>query len=201
MGRSLDAAVAPSLAALAAASLTGPKVVQRYVDRPLLFDGRKFDLRVLVAVRAFAPRLEALTWHVTYVRAANRSYTSAPKALGDFQTQFTSMRQGGFAEQPVTLAQLAADVASQGLDWPGAENAMRDMIRNLLTAAAPRIGRCDRARALYGVDVMFDAAARPKLLEVTFCPGVERPMETDPLLFDKLFGCLFLGEQEGFEPL
>jgi tubulin--tyrosine ligase-like protein 12 len=68
-------------------------VVQRYVASPALYRGRKFDVRVLVAVRAFAPRLDALAWDTTYVRAANRPYTHHPAALGDFQTQFTSMRQ------------------------------------------------------------------------------------------------------------
>jgi hypothetical protein len=29
------------------------------------------------------------------------------------------------------------------------------------------------------------------LRQVTFCPGVERPMAGDPAFFDKLFGCLF----------
>ena len=37
--------------------------------------------------------------------------------------------------------------------------------------------------------------------QVTFCPGVERPMASDALFFDKLFGCLFLGESAGFETL
>lgn len=60
---------------------------------PALYRGRKFDVRVLVAVRAFAPQLQALTWRTAYVRAANRPYTASPAALGDFQTQFTSMRQ------------------------------------------------------------------------------------------------------------
>ncbi len=66
---------------------------QRYIAAPLLYRGRKFDLRVLVAVRAFSPRVQALTWHETFVRAANHAYTASPDALGDFQTQFTSMRQ------------------------------------------------------------------------------------------------------------
>ncbi len=77
---------------------------------------------------------------------------------------------------------------------------MRAMIRALLSAAAPHVASacaaaaCDaaRCRALYGIDVMFDADGAPKLLEVTFCPGVERPMASDALFFDKLFGCLFL---------
>ena len=115
LARSMDATVAPSLAAVAAASLTGPKararlvlvsvprsafadvlyaqVVQRYVASPALYCGRKFDVRVLVAVRSFAPQPDALMWGTVYVRAANRAYTAAPAALGDFQTQFTSMRQ------------------------------------------------------------------------------------------------------------
>ena len=117
LARSMDATVAPSLAAVAAASLTGPKarrhpfvlvgvprftfadvrqttqVAQRYVASPALYRGRKFDVRVLVAVRSFAPQPDALTWGTVYVRAANRAYTAAPAALGDFQTQFTSMRQ------------------------------------------------------------------------------------------------------------
>ena len=231
------------------ADLLSTQVAQRYVASPALYRGRKFDVRVLVAVRSFAPQPDALTWGTVYVRAANRAYTAAPAALGDFQTQFTSMRQGGFEEDAVSVADLAAELAAQGLDWAAAEERMRAMIRALLLAAGqgPVAAACTalepgcssggafpRARALYGVDVMFDAALNPKLLEVrirrnassgapnrsmrscllllafvapapgpqvTFCPGVERPMASDPLFFDKLFGCLFLGESAGFETL
>ena len=128
----------------------------------------------------------------------------------------------------MTVEDLAAEFAAQGLDWSAAEQRMRTMIRKLLLAAGrgPVAAACAatspgeggafcRARALYGIDVMFDTELRPKLLEaraetgahervcvryvthaaasqVTFCPGVERPMGSDPLFFDKLFGCLFL---------
>jgi hypothetical protein len=81
---------------------------------------------------------------------------------------------------------------------------MRAMLRALLaSASAPIAAVCasaqpcqgapfPRGRALYGMDVMFDTALNPKLLEVTFCPGVERPFAGDAHFFDKLFGCLFL---------
>jgi tubulin--tyrosine ligase-like protein 12 len=175
MGRSLDMTIAPSLAAVAAASLTGPKVCQRYICDPLLYQGRKFDLRVLVAVRSFFPDCTALTWRDVFVRAANRRYTPAAAALGDFQTQFTSMRQGGFEEAAVSIEELAADMATQGLQWSVAEARMRGMIREVLAAAAPRVaaacggGAFARGRALYGIDVMFDREARPKLLEARPC--------------------------------
>ena len=66
---------------------------QRCVAAPALYRGRKFDVRVLVAVRRFVPTLDALSWREPFVRAANHAYTAATSALGDFQTQFTSMRQ------------------------------------------------------------------------------------------------------------
>ena len=66
---------------------------QRYLAAPALYRGRKFDLRLLVAVRRFWPRPEALAWRHVYCRAANRAYTCDAAALGDFQTHFTSMRQ------------------------------------------------------------------------------------------------------------
>jgi hypothetical protein len=112
--------------------------------------------------------------------------------------------QGGFEEDAVSIDDLAADLATQGLDWAVGASRMRAMLRSLFAAAsAPIAAACaatqpsqgaafPRGRALYGVDVMFDKELNPKLLEVTFCPGVERPFAGDARFFDKLFSCLFL---------
>lgn len=181
---------------------------QRYIAEPALYAGRKFDLRILVAVRSFAP-LQAFTWGDPFVRAANRNYDSAAASLGDFQTQFTSMRQGGFEEEAVSFAQLGAQFAADGrsAQWEAAQDATRAMLKSLLTAAAGPVaaaasGGClPRCRALYGVDVMYAASLAPQLLEMTFMPGVERPMAADPDFLNQVFGCLFLGETAGFQAL
>ena len=200
-GRSLGITVAATPQAVAAAVRAGPKVAQQYIARPALYRGRKFDVRVLVAVTSFAP-LVASMWHEVFVRVANKQYDSSPAALGDFQTTFTSMRQRGFEEEAVSEAQLAEEVGASGGDWAATRRGIQHMLRDLLTAAAPEIGPCPAARALYGVDVMFlEGNLAPQLLEVTFCPGVERPMAADPHFLDKVFGHLFLGESVGFEPL
>lgn len=88
--------------------------------------------------------------------------------------------------------------------WGGMLEAVRSLLRELLAAAAPHVagGRAfPRGRALYGIDVMFTADLRPKLLEVTFCPGVERPMAADPEFMSKVFGALFNEEKEGVTSL
>ena len=201
-GRSLDITVAATPQAVAAAVRAGPKIAQQYIARPALYKGRKYDVRVLVAVTSFAPQLVASMWHEVFVRVANRPYDSSPAALGDFQTTFTSMRQRGFEEEGVSEEQLAQEVGAAGGDWAATRRAIQHMLRDLLSAAAPELGPYPAARALYGVDVMFlEGSLAPQLLEVTFCPGVERPMAADPNFLDKLFGHLFLGEAQGFEPL
>jgi tubulin--tyrosine ligase-like protein 12 len=200
-GRSLGITVAATPQAVAAAVRAGPKVAQQYIARPALYRGRKFDVRVLVAVTSFVP-LVASMWHEVFIRVANKPYDSSPAALGDFQTTFTSMRQRGYEEEAVSEAQLAQEVGASGGDWAAARRGIQHMLRDLLTAAAPEVGPCPAARALYGVDVMFlEGSLAPQLLEVTFCPGVERPMAADPHFLDKVFGHLFLGETAGFEPL
>lgn len=198
-GRSLDTTVVTTPQAVAACARSGPKVAQQYVDTPALYKGRKFDIRILVAVTRFAPTLVASLWHEVYVRVANRMYNTSPAALGDFQTSFTSMRQRGFDEETVSESQLAAEVAAQGCDWTVARQRLKAMLQDLLLAAAHDIGHCPTARALYGVDVMFvdkSKSLAPQLLEVTFCPGVERPLASDPAFLDKVFGHFFLARAQ-----
>ena len=49
---------------------TGPKICQKYIERPATFRGRKFDLRLLVLLRSVRP-LEALLYDVFWVSPDN----------------------------------------------------------------------------------------------------------------------------------
>lgn len=191
LGRSLDTVVTRSLGQVAAASLSGPKICQRYIHDPLLVGGRKFDLRFLLLVESFAPAPKAALWDEFFVRIANHAYTDTSVSLGDFQTHFTSMRQRGFEEQEMSASEFREIInreAGRPTAWAGMMDGVRGLLRELLAAAAPHVagGRpFPRGRALYGVDVMFTSDRAPKLLEVTFCPGVERPMAADPEFINK----------------
>ena len=50
-------------------------VAQRYVPRPLLLDGVKFDLRLYVVVTSFTPEIRAYIHNIGLVRLATEAYT------------------------------------------------------------------------------------------------------------------------------
>lgn len=66
MARTIDTSIVGSLPALARLVETGPKIGQKYIERPALFKGRKFDLRYIVLLRSLQP-LEIFVCDVFWV--------------------------------------------------------------------------------------------------------------------------------------
>lgn len=58
------------------------------------------------------------------------------------------------------------------------------------------LGNLDKARALYGVDVMIDQDQNAKLLEVTFAPDMNRFGLFQPEGWNEIFGALYFNEEK-----
>lgn len=163
------------------------RVAQAYVARPALLprpsDGAlvKFDCRVYVAVRSFAP-LEAAMDARLYARLAQAPFSMAPEALGSPQTHLTVGWYADGGSEPSLLGWEALATASQaqGWDWAATLAATRQALRALF-AAAP-VPAFPYGRALYGVDVMFsgDGVLQPNVLEVNYCGDLKTLLRRMP---------------------
>jgi tubulin--tyrosine ligase-like protein 12 len=201
------------------------RVAQLYVDRPLLWHGgRKFDMRFMVAVRAFsAPATELYVHDAFWSRISNKPHDQSAAAAGggkvweDREAAMTAMwvldgvtQQGGLIPDCADII-VGIEEMYPAVRWAAVAKDIHSMLRQLfkgVSAGQPNGMACKRARALYGVDVILDVTrvsqagdvqeVQPKVMEVTFMPsnaGVNPLFSKQyPSFANDIFGCLFLGE-------
>lgn len=215
MARTIDTTITCNLSAIIRLMETGPKICQKYIERPALFKLRKFDLRYIVLVRSMNP-LEIFLADVFWVRLANNAYSLDKHSLYEYETHFTVMNYRGPLNHMQTLEFVRAFEQEHQVKWMDIHQRIKNMIRSVFEAAIavhPEM-QSPKSRAMYGVDVMLDASFSPKLLEVTYCPDCTRACKYDmkSLLdqgkeikghdfFNTVFGCLFLNETTNVTPL
>eukprot|EP00898_Chlorokybus_atmophyticus_P006872 jgi/Chlat1/7186/Chrsp57S06843 len=209
MARSLDHTVTRSLPAVIRLMETGHKICQKYIESPALLEGRKFDLRYIVLVRSIQP-LEVFVYNVFWTRWSNNPYRTDDASLDDFETHFTYMGYSGRPMQQLNAAEFMDKFETENsVKWLDVHESICNMLRSIFQAAAglyPAMHN-ERARAIYGADIMLDAQLQPKLLEVTYCPDCDRAClyNTEDVFrqevrgadfFNDVFGCLFLDESK-----
>ncbi|CBI27809.3 uncharacterized protein LOC100266448 isoform X2 [Vitis vinifera] len=208
MARTIDTTVTSDLSAIIRLMETGPKICQKYIEHPALFQGRKFDLRYIVLVRSMKP-LEIFLADVFWVRLANNAYTLDKQSLFEYETHFTVMNYRGRLNHMHTPEFVRQFEQEHQVKWLNIHERIKTMIRSVFESAAvvhPEM-HSPMSRAMYGLDVMLDCSFQPKLLEVTYCPDCTRACKYDteaifrggePLraqdFFNHVFGCLFLNE-------
>ncbi|XP_020582182.1 tubulin--tyrosine ligase-like protein 12 isoform X2 [Phalaenopsis equestris] len=215
MARTIDTTVTDDISAIIRLIETGPKICQKYIERPTLFKGRKFDLRYIVLVRSMKP-IEIFLADVFWVRLANNQFTLEKSSLFDYETHFTVMNYIGRLNHMNTPEFVQEFEEEHQVKWLDIHESIRNMIRSVFDSAAtvhPEM-HSSFSRAMYGVDVMLDCGFMPKILEVTYCPDCSRACKYDTEaivgqqrvmkgndFFNIVFGCLFLDEMNHVTPL
>src|SRR5262249_27090217 len=169
-------------------------VVQRYVDRPYLFDGHKFHLRLYVLVTSAAP-LRAYIYREGIVRIAPEPYGLADEDLlrsaahitntalhvGHPQLRVSTDPNEENVGHVWSLSAALARMDAEGLRREPTWTRLRDLVRRLLrvmddggvfTGQAAEHTRYCFPPALFGLDVLVDRDGRPWLLECQRNPAM-----------------------------
>lgn len=215
MARTIDTTVTGDLSAIVRLMETGPKICQKYIEHPALFQGRKFDLRYIVLVRSIRP-LEIFVSDVFWVRLANNQYTLEKTSFFEYETHFTVMNYIGRMNHMNTPEFIEKFEKEHQVKWLEIHESVLSMIRCIFESASAVHPEMQNpfSRAIYGVDVMLDNRFKPKILEVTYCPDCGRACKYDTQalvgsqntirgrdFFNTVFGCLFLDELTNVSPL
>ena len=98
MARSMDTWVVNDVDTIIKFVETGPKIAQKYIEKPMKFQGKKFDLRFVVLLKSVLP-LEIYLYDEYYIRFSNNEFRMDPVSFFEYQTHFTVMN---YQDGPMT---------------------------------------------------------------------------------------------------
>lgn len=209
LARSLDTHITSSLSQIVRLSQTSPKIVQKYVESPVLFDrpesgGKvKFDVRYVILLTSCKP-LVAHVYRNFFLRFSN-----IPFSMDEFdvyEKHFTVMNYG----ESLTLKHLKCEDfvnewgdQYEGYPWQEVEDKIVQMLKQVFVNATSKeppsgIAHNPQSRGLYAADVILGwegAKIQPKLLEINFIPDCKRACEYYNDFYNDIFKLLFLGQE------
>jgi hypothetical protein len=173
-------------------------IAQKYVERPLLFDGRKFDLRVYAL---FTSDLAVYMYDRGYLRTSNTKFTLdtldnsvhlTNHAIQKHSPSYGLYEAGNFAS--FEMWQAYADKNGLGLDIAGVlVPQLRDMVHHSALSARKNIHRSKYKSCfeIFGYDFILSDQLKPYLIEINTNPSLEKAsdvvLELIPKMLDDAF--------------
>lgn len=176
-----------------------PIIVQKYVDRPLLINGSKFDLRLYVLVSSMNP-LRAYMYNDGLTRFASVKYSDDNDTLCDRYMHLTNYSinklssnyaknedANSFEGHKWTLKTLWKYFTAQGINTNGLWAALRNLVLRTILTGEHVINQMSKANVssryntfeLFGIDVILDSELKPWLLEVNISPSLHSSSPLD----------------------
>lgn len=221
LSRGLETVITANLAEIVKLRNALPKVVCKYIDRPMLFRREdisasvKFDLRFIVLLKSVRP-LRLYIYRNFWIRFANKAFSV--DELEDYEKHFTVMNYASSSNNTTQLRQMFCSEFIGLFDaqfgkgrWARLQADTYSVIRAAFECATLKeppagLGHCVHSRALYGIDVMprwvpssssgqeedeEEEVMQPTLLEVNWMPDCKRACEYYPSFFNEVFATLF----------
>lgn len=212
LARGLDTYISDNLDFLCRLPLTGPKIAQKYIENPVLFErpdvGQvKFDIRYVIILHSVSPT-EVYVYNNFFLRFANKPFSL--DNFEEYEKHFTVMN---YSENAPLFKMLCADFKEAwsrqfaNYDWADVEQSIFKMISELFSAATSKgppcgIGKSPQSRALYAADIMLswrkkdnEKVIQPILLEMNWMPDCRRACEYYPNFYNDIFSVMFLNRE------
>ncbi|MCI4378603.1 hypothetical protein PGIGA_G00217730 [Pangasianodon gigas] len=169
-----------------------PLLVQKYLHKPYLISGNKFDLRIYVYVTSYDP-LRVYIFNDGLVRFASCKYSSSMKSLSN---KFMHLTNYSVNKKNSEYQTNSDDKACQGHKWAlkalwqyleskGINTTLiwekiKDMVIKTIIASDPYVNSLVKMHVrspyscheLFGFDIMLDENLKPWVLEVNISPSL-----------------------------
>uniref|UniRef100_A0A3Q3X3N6 Uncharacterized protein n=1 Tax=Mola mola TaxID=94237 RepID=A0A3Q3X3N6_MOLML len=169
-----------------------PLLVQKYLHKPYLISGNKFDLRIYVYVTSYEP-LKIYIFSDGLVRFASCKYSSSMKTLGN---KFMHLTNYSVNKKNSEYQTNSDDKACQGHKWAlkalwqylgsrGINTTLiwekiKDIVIKTVIASEPyvytllkiNVRTSYSCHELFGFDIMLDENLKPWILEVNISPSL-----------------------------
>lgn len=212
LARGLDMQITNNLEHILRLPTTGPKIAQKYVENPVLFDRNdvaggavKFDVRYVILLKSAQP-LEAYVYRNFFLRFSNKEFSL--DRFDDYEKHFTVMNYTDTAQlKHLPCKDFLQQWEGQFSDnpWEAVETKICKMLREILENAvkepSPR-GLCPntQSRALYAADIILEwtkeKEVQPKILEINWMPDCARACNYYPDFYNDIFKLLFLDDSK-----
>eukprot|EP00051_Salpingoeca_urceolata_P018954 m.270485 g.270485 ORF g.270485 m.270485 type:complete len:940 (+) comp19316_c0_seq2:2760-5579(+) len=186
-------------------------IVQKYISKPCLIDGSKFDLRIYVYVPSFDP-LQVYICHEGLARFATHKYSNKKSTISN---RFMHLTNYSVNKKSKAFVSNTDSEACEGHKW-GLKALMRHMqelgvdtqpiwdqicdivIKTLLSVEAKinsgvkwNCKRPTNCHELFGFDIMLDSRYKAWLIEVNISPSMNSSSRLDKDIKGRLLGDVF----------
>jgi hypothetical protein len=181
-------------------------VVSEYIPNPLLFENKKFDLRLYVLVTNVSP-LTAFLYQEGIVRLCTEDYNLSTPSLFAHVTN-TSVQKRNVDQKDFRQPSFneICEFISRKYSQPKFEKLKKDiniLLLESLKAFQDTISPSPNSFELYGYDVLIDDALQPWLIEINSSPSLTPTSQDDFIrkeamlnsLLDKIFATNFSKNQ------